>query len=52
MLQKTTSFPAKTLYRWVKWLEETNDLKQRSCSGHPKHLTLLNVITLVMFKNC
>ncbi|RGB30199.1 hypothetical protein C1646_765642 [Rhizophagus diaphanus] len=38
-LQKTTGFPSKTLYRWAKQLEETNDLKQESQSGHPKCLT-------------
>ncbi|CAG8466453.1 4550_t:CDS:2 [Diversispora eburnea] len=29
-LQKITGFPKKTLYRWVKQLEETNDLKQKN----------------------
>ena len=38
-LQKITGFPSKTLYRWAKQLEETNDLKQGARSGHPKHLT-------------
>src|ERR1051325_1849647 len=38
-LQKTTGFPSKTLYRWAKQLEETNDLKQGSCSGRPRRLT-------------
>ena len=27
------------LYRWAKQLEETNDLKQGSHSGHPRCLT-------------
>jgi transposase len=38
-LQKITGFPKKTLYRWVKQLEETNDLKQKSRSGRPTRLT-------------
>src|SRR6266498_5108046 len=38
-LQKITGFPSKTLYRWAKQLEETNDLKQGARSGRPKHLT-------------
>ena len=38
-LQKTTGFPSKTLYRWTKQLEETNDLKQGSRSGRPRCLT-------------
>jgi transposase len=39
VLQKTTGFSKRTLYDWVKQLKETNDLKQRSCSGRPKLLT-------------
>jgi transposase len=38
-LQKTTGFPRKTLYRWVKQLEQTKDLKQGSRPGRPTHLT-------------
>ena len=38
-LQKMTGFPSKTLYRWAKQLEETNDLEQRTRSGCPKRLT-------------
>ena len=38
-LQKTTGFPSKTLYRWAKQLEETNELKQGSRSGCPRCLT-------------
>ena len=34
-----TSFPSKTLYKWAKQLEETNDLKQGTRSGRPKCLT-------------
>ena len=39
VLQKTTGFPKRTLYRWVKQLRETNNLKQRSRLGCPKLLT-------------
>ena len=38
-LQKTTGFPRKTLYRWVKQLEQTKDLKQGSRPGRPTRLT-------------
>ncbi|CAI2195137.1 3031_t:CDS:2, partial [Funneliformis geosporum] len=38
-LHNATGFPLKTLYRWTKQLKETNDLKQRSRPGRPKHLT-------------
>ena len=39
VLQKTTGFPKRTLYRWAKQLRETNNLKQRSHLGRPKLLT-------------
>src|SRR5581483_3723807 len=39
VLQKTTGFPKKTLYRWAKQLREINNLKQRSYLGYPKLLT-------------
>lgn len=38
-LQKMTGYPPKTLYRWVKQLRETNDLKQRHRPGRPSRLT-------------
>lgn len=38
-LQKTTGFPSKTLYRWTKQLEETDDIVPRGRSGRPNRLT-------------
>ena len=38
-LQKTTGFPRKTLYRWVKQLEQTKDLKQGSRPDRSTRLT-------------